>query len=286
MLDPAWAATRPVLWVALAVMLALLVVRAIRADRTGYQKFKRFRTTAKRQTFYRAMLRGAALQFGAGALIVLLFAGQFVAPLLGELAGWPVVADLRRWIATDTLAFVGILLGLLAAFGALTWVGVRAARQEGVATIGDVAALLPRNRQELRLGWILSINAGVSEELMMRLALPALIYGATGSAVVAVFGSILLFGALHLYQGWTGLVATTLVGATMMLLYAVSGTILVPIVVHALIDLRSLVFIPWAVYAVHRIDGVANPIARVPVPAGEALDDATAPVTPAATPES
>ena len=59
-------------------------------------------------------------------------------------------------------------------------------------------------------------------------------------------------------------VSTTIVGAVMMLIYVVTGTIVVPIVLHALFDLRSLVLIPMAVHDVHRIDGVANPVTRIP----------------------
>jgi len=123
---------------------------------------------------------------------------------------------------------------------------------EEVPTIGDVAALLPRNRQELRYGAALSINAGVVEELLFRLAFPAVLFGATASVTVAIVGSVLVFGLLHAYQGVWGVLGATLIGGFLMLLYLASGSILVAIVAHALIDLRSLVLIPAVVYRVHR----------------------------------
>jgi membrane protease YdiL (CAAX protease family) len=43
-----------------------------------------------------------------------------------------------------------------------------------------------------------------------------------------------------------------LIGALMMALFVASGSIVVPMLVHALIDLRSLVLIPVAVLRVHR----------------------------------
>jgi membrane protease YdiL (CAAX protease family) len=157
----------------------------------------------------------------------------------------------------------GIVIGLVFGFVGLTIAGlVSARRNDPIPTIGDIAALLPRNRQELRLGAILAINAGVVEELMFRLALPAVVFGATGSAVAAIAGSLLLFGGLHLYQGVAGVVGTTIVGTIMMLLYVVSGTIIVPIVLHALFDLRSLVLIPMAMRQVHRIDGDEHPVSN------------------------
>ncbi|MBX3098453.1 MAG: CPBP family intramembrane metalloprotease [Salinibacterium sp.] len=269
MLDPTWALTRPILWLALAALVALLTLRTIRKDRKEYQRFKRYRTTAKRQEMFRRWLLDSFLSFGGLALVLLLLAGQFVAPLLQELAGWPGLRDIRALIADNAGFTVGAVIGLAIGLVALTALGVRAARTEQeIMTVGDIRSILPRNRQELRLGALLSINAGVVEELVFRLALPAAIYAASGSALAAVLGSVLLFGALHLYQGVAGIIGTAVVGAIMMVLYVISGTIMLPILLHAIFDLRSLVLIPAAIYRVHRIDGNEKPfIGALTVPA-------------------
>jgi membrane protease YdiL (CAAX protease family) len=265
MLDPDSPFTRPILWVVLLGVLVLLVVRSVRKDRREYQRFKRYRTTRKRQAMFRKWLRESVLTFGGLTAIVLVLAWASVGPLLQELIQWPVVSDIRDLFASQTGLAVGLVVGVVIVGTALTIVGIVAARKETeVPTIGDIRAMLPRNRQELALGGLLSINAGILEELLFRLALPALIFGATGSAVAAVLGSVLLFGALHAYQGPVGIIGTAIVGALMMLLYATTGSILLPIVVHALFDLRSLVLIPVAVYGAHRIDGVKNPITVLP----------------------
>jgi membrane protease YdiL (CAAX protease family) len=272
MLDPDWALTMPLLWLALAALIALLVLRTVRKDRKEYQRFKRYRTTVKRQAMFRRWLLDSFLSFGGVAVAVLLLAGRFVEPLLSELQRWQPIAWLGS-VSTEPL-FVGILIALVVGAVVLTVVGIRAARQEQeVMMVGDIRSMLPRNRQELRLGALLSINAGIVEELVFRLALPALVFGASGSAAAAVVFSLLLFGALHLYQGAAGIIGTTVVGALMMGLYLVSGTILVPIVLHAVFDLRSLVLIPAAIYRVHRIDGVQRPYIgalTVPAPAASA----------------
>jgi membrane protease YdiL (CAAX protease family) len=267
MLDPSWALTRPLLWLTLAALLAVLVLRAIHRDRREYRRFKAFRLTAERQRMFRKWLLESFLQFGGLSAALLLLAGFAVGPLLQQLAGWPGVRELRGLLIHEPGVSWSVLFGVIIALVVLTVIGARAARKEQeVPMIGDISAMLPRNRQELVLGALLSANAGVVEELMFRLALPAAIYGASGSALAAVVGSVLLFGALHVYQGIPGVIGTTIVGAILMLLYAVSGTIVVPIIVHALFDLRSLVLIPVAVYGVHKLDGaaVASP---VPTPA-------------------
>jgi membrane protease YdiL (CAAX protease family) len=267
MLDPSWALTRPLLWLALAALLAVLVLRAIHRDRREYRRFKAFRGTAERQRMLRKWLLESFLQFGGLSAALLLLAGFAVAPLLQQLTGWPGVRELRGLLIHEPGISWGLLVGVIIGLALLTLIGARSARKEqDVPMIGDISAMLPRNRQELVLGALLSVNAGLVEELMFRLALPAVIYGASGSALAAVLGSVLLFGALHVYQGIPGVVGTTVVGAILMLLYAVSGTIVVPIIVHALFDLRSLVLIPVAVYGVHKVDGAAVP-SPVPTPA-------------------
>lgn len=267
MLDPTWAATRPLLWIALVAMLALLVLRTIRKDRREYQMFKRYRGTVKRQATLRKWLRESFITFGGISLVVLLLAGSYVGPLLAELHAWTGVGGIRSFLA-DYLWIFGALAVIVVV---LTWVGVRAARRDddGIMALGDIQAMLPRNRQELRIGLLLSLNAGLVEELAFRLAIPALVFGASGSAIAAVVLSLLLFGGLHLYQGAAGIIGTTLVGAIMMGLYVVSGSIVAPILLHALIDLRSLVLIPMAVMGVHRVDARLHPwqppVPRVPV---------------------
>ncbi len=261
MLDPNWALTPPLLWIALAAMLTLLVVRTIRKDRREYQQFKRFRRTVKRQAMFRKWLRESLLTFGGIAVVVLLLAWSYVGPLLTELQTWPGVPGIRGLISDPAALVGGIVVGLLIAVGVVTWVAARAARRDDdqIVSVGDIQAMLPHNRQELQLGALLSINAGMVEELAFRLAIPALVFGATGSAIAAVVFSSLLFGGLHLYQGAVGIIGTTLVGAIMMALYVISGSILAPIVLHVLVDLRSLVLIPVAVMGVHKVDARLHP---------------------------
>ena len=73
MLDPTWALTRPILWLALAGLVAVLVLRTIRKDRKEYQRFKRYRTTKKRQAMFRRWLLDSFLSFG-GVTVVLMAA--------------------------------------------------------------------------------------------------------------------------------------------------------------------------------------------------------------------
>jgi membrane protease YdiL (CAAX protease family) len=279
MLAPDGACTPTILWVILAALLVMLVVRTILKDRREYQRFKRLRSTAKRQAMFRKWLLDSMLSIGLVAVVLLVLVWQYVPRFRAELRSWFEIPPGWAW---------AILVGGVLGFTVLTALGIRSARHapDDLPTIGDVAAMLPRNRQEIRLGWALSINAGISEELMFRLALPTVVYGASGSAIAAVVVSVLVFGALHAYQGVTGVVGTTLIGAFLFFTLLATGSILAPILLHILFDLRSLVLIPTAVFGAHKVDGrVQKYISRPkPKPVADAAApgsaDAAAPATP------
>ena len=254
MLSPDQPYSRLVLWAALALLVVLLIVRAISKDRLEYQRFKRFERTRNRQRMMRRWLISSLAMFGAAAALLLLLAWRYVPLLLAAVDSWPAGRWFRSLVATTGALIPAGSLALAVVIVVGTVIAVFLARRSAdVPTIGDIGALLPRNRAELFYGAALSVNAGLVEELLFRLAVPAVIVGASGSALAAVVASVLLFGGLHVYQGVPGIVGATLIGALLMVLYLASGSIAVPIVAHALIDLRSLVLIPVLVYRVDRV---------------------------------
>lgn len=235
-------------------LVALFVARAIRKDRREYARFRRYRSTARRQAMMRRWLIESLVLFGGTAVVVLVLTFPVVAPLLSATQAVPAMAWLRDALASGLGA--GLVIGTVVGGVLLTVWGVRGARREGgIIMVGDIAALLPRNRPELGWGAALSVNAGIVEEGLFRLALPALLVIVTGEPISAFVLAALIFGALHAYQGWVGVLATTVVGLLFTLLYVASGSIVLAMLVHALFDLRTLVVIPMAVYRVHEVPG-------------------------------
>lgn len=243
-------------WLLGAVLLALLGMlawRAGRKDRREYRLFKLYRSTQRRQAMYRRWLLQSLGWFGGSTIVILLLVWSFVPRMLAQVDRWPPLQGLRDALADSSLAsglLIGGALGLLVGLVGTVFIGWNASE---VPAIGDIHALLPRNRAELRYGWALSINAGVMEELLFRLALPTLIFGVLGNALVAIVASLVIFGLLHAYQGVWGVVGTFVLGAVFMVLFLATGSIVWPIVVHTVFDLRSLVLIPVVVYKVHRV---------------------------------
>lgn len=122
--------------------------------------------------------------------------------------------------------------------------------------VGDVDAMIPRNRREMLFALPLCLNAGFSEELFFRLALPLLIANVTGSVGVGLVASAVIFGLIHAYQGWRGVIATTVAGFFLAFVYLKSGSLIHPMVLHALIDVLALIVRP-ALAA--RLGGVGRP---------------------------
>ncbi len=265
-------------WFLGAVLVALVAVLAWRAgtkDRREFRRFKRLRSTKLRQKTMRKWLLESLAWFGGSALIVLVLVWQFVPPMVEQVYAWPLVAGVRHAAESSDLVFgllVGGAMGLLAAVILAVFLGRNA---KEVPTIGDIHALLPRTRAELKYGWALSINAGIVEELLLRLALPTLIFAVFGNALVAVVASLLVFAAMHAYQGIAGVVGSFVVGAVLMAIFLTTGSILWAILAHALFDLRSLVLIPVVVYQVHLPESERRPKKEEAEPVEAKTDQAT-----------
>jgi membrane protease YdiL (CAAX protease family) len=113
-----------------------------------------------------------------------------------------------------------------------------------------VREMLPHTASE-RLLWILvSFTAGICEEIVYRGFLPLYFlqlgsfFGLQVSYLVVVILSTLLFGLAHLYQGWKGVLATSIIGAMFAYLYFYTGSLILPIAFHILIDARIVLLAP------------------------------------------
>jgi uncharacterized protein len=102
-----------------------------------------------------------------------------------------------------------------------------------------MAFMLPQSLGE-RLWFVaVSVAAGVCEEILYRgyllhygvqvLAMPAKL--AIGLAVIS-------FGFAHTYQGWKGVLLTSLLGAVFMAMYLAAGILWPSMLLHTLVDLR------------------------------------------------
>ena len=196
------------------------------------------RTRSQRMT---AWALGLGVSFGIPAVLGLLLLGQdplaaFQPEAIAVMPGdWAL-------LPTGPLLF-GMALGTIANAGITHW---RWRRGKRAFQIGNFPDILPESRGALIPAIGLSISAGVSEELFFRLFLPLLVALVFGNAWVGLVIGTAAFGAVHRYQGVRGVVATTLVGAGLSAIYAVTGALWMAIAFHVVIDLNALVVRPLA----------------------------------------
>jgi membrane protease YdiL (CAAX protease family) len=130
---------------------------------------------------------------------------------------------------------------------AIVGVRIRRAMRRGVviAQRRRVAFMTPRTTRERWWAVALALTAGATEEVLFRgglLAVGTEVYHLP--LVAAAAAALVLFAAGHLYQGWRGLLGSALVGFVFTVIFAVSGSLLLAVVAHAVHDLISLLLIP------------------------------------------
>ena len=184
---------------------------------------------ARRRRYRRTMVLEWSLTAVALALVL---AGPGLA--LGDLG--------LSWPRASAYTLVGGL-GFLASLGMLVGLRRKVDRGADVVAPAEVTALLPRTAKERRAFARLAVTAGFCEELLYRgflLAVAVAVAPELGPwRLVLVSG--LAFAVAHTYQGVTGMVTAGVLGAAFAVLFLGSGSLLLPVLYHALIDLRLLV---------------------------------------------
>jgi len=183
----------------------------------------------------------------ASAVLVLWRIGSVPASSLGLIAP-------RSWALT---------LGVLAAVvGVLVWSSLRLrpkADKLRKKVQDSVGALIPDSHQERSWWAAVSVGAGISEELVFRgfllyylsLYLPHL---NTAERVLLVS---LFFGLAHIYQGKSGAIGTGILGLILAGLYLMTGSLLLPVAIHAVVDARVLLIFPPIVIPTVPAEGAA-----------------------------
>ena len=227
----------------------VLTVYVVIEDKRDFTEFKQYKTAKKRLTFYKKWLTKSYLLVGLPAIVYLLFTENFrrlnnpfwtnstIKYLHVE------IVEKNPWVLIGGLN-IGILVGWILQ-GMITYKKTRWSNSEKTATIGDVQAILPKNSNERRYGFLLAISAGINEELLFRVAIPLILLSLGLSPLAAGVLSILWFGCMHIYQGIFGVFGASLAGAGLMAMYIVTGSIFAPIIFHASIDLNALIIQPY-----------------------------------------
>jgi membrane protease YdiL (CAAX protease family) len=189
---------------------------------------------------YRTVIVEEILLAGAVAALWVAYDRPWSALAPATPTGWP---DWVRWAGWGAAAGICLLLVAQAAALVRNPEGLAAARRQ----LERVADFLPHTRRELGVFQILSLAAGVGEEIVFRgFAMPWLAAVAAGAGLgggaalwAAAIGSSVMFGLAHSYQGAAGAVRTGAVGLGLAGLAVATGGLLAPMLVHSVVDLTS-----------------------------------------------
>lgn len=156
------------------------------------------------------------------------------------------LGDIGLRLPAGALAISVTLLAVLAAAVLLMLTARMVIRSNGdtdlPAGAPSVLAMLPRTDVERRLFGLVSVTAGICEELIFRGFLIAVTAAIAPAAPVwvCVLTAAVVFGLAHAYQGAVGVTSSLLIGVVLGALYVVTGSLLAPILVHACVDLRAI----------------------------------------------
>jgi len=236
--------------VALAVFVVSEVVRFVPRYRRLKEAVANGDTQARRKTYQRALvfewisalLAVAALGFDWSKLNPKLLG-------LGELG---LIQSLANGSDAAHGAAVGVIVGVAAGTvgmiamrlrakkrGADGAPGVNAAQPWWRKLLPDFSALLPSTAQERWLWALVAISAGICEEVLFRGWLLSALHrqiGLNGAALIIAASAI--FGLAHAYQRAMGVILTGFAGALFCVLYVATGSLLVPILLHIVVDAR------------------------------------------------
>ena len=107
--------------------------------------------------------------------------------------------------------------------------------------------IVPTSPVERRLFAAFGLGAGIVEEFVCRGFLIYYLFASLSlvNPTLLVIVSSAIFGFAHLYQGRKGILLTGILGLCFAALYLSTGSLLVPVVIHVLIDLRIIwIFTP------------------------------------------
>lgn len=184
------------------------------------------------------LLQGAVVQRmeayrGSVIMLVFLASVALVLAVLGpglDALGLGLHFGVQEWIMTGVLA-----LGL-AIFG---WISAEVAARLGVPETEILRQLLPRSTAERRAFVLVSISAGLGEEVVYRGYLIVVLGSLFSDVWWAAAVSSMAFSILHAYQGTVGIVRTGVLGFVFAAAFISGGSLWPLIIVHTGVDLVS-----------------------------------------------
>ena len=150
---------------------------------------------------------------------------------------WAALGFTLRWdwpAAAGAALAIAVLLTLIVRLRRLAGTDEET-REALLARLGHVEIILPRTAAQLRHFYAVSITAGIVEESIWR-GFMLWYLGHFMPLWAAVILSSLSFGLAHIYQGVANVPKSAVIGFVFATIYVLTGSLLIPILLHALAD--------------------------------------------------
>ena len=110
--------------------------------------------------------------------------------------------------------------------------------------IDGIRFMMPSKLKERILFVLVALTAGFCEEVVFRGVMltyfESLPFHLSVVAIAIIMS--LLFGMIHLYQGWKGVLGTAYLGGILLYVYLITGNLWISILIHFLIDVKFVFF--------------------------------------------
>jgi membrane protease YdiL (CAAX protease family) len=222
------------------LFLFLLVVAPI-WDWYDTRKLKRNPSSEQKVRYYKTLCAWLWIA-SALAVVAIGFHPLFTISPSPVEASWLLLHPWVRYLIEALIAIV-VIISVVLPVGTVIWKKLtKRPRKYSSAALKSFSYFLPATWTERRWWVFVCITAGVCEEALFRgFMLQYLhVFPWTLNLTLALLSSSVIFGFNHLYQGAGGVAGSAIVGFLFGLLFVLTGKLLLPIIVHGVMDLRML----------------------------------------------
>jgi uncharacterized protein len=222
------------------LLFIFLLVVAPAWDFYDTTRLKRDPTSANRIRYYRTLCSWLWISAVIACFVVGWHSIFTIAPSAGELT-WLFSNIWVRYIVVMILIVLAAIIALIYLQVAWKRITNKPRRYAGSDIMQKLsyAYLFPTTWTERRWWVLIGLTAGICEEVLFR---GFLLYYLRDwmNLTLALLVAAVIFGLQHLYQGAKGVVSTAVVGVLFGLLFLLSGSLILAMVLHAALDLRLL----------------------------------------------
>jgi CAAX protease family protein len=223
------------------LFLLLLVIAPI-WDFYDTRRLKRNPSSERKIRYYKTICAWLWIA-SALAVVALGFRPLFtINPSPGEIS-WLL---LHPWVGylVEALIAIVLLVTVVLQVGIVVWKKLtkRPRKFSSAEALKSFSYFFPATWTERRWWVFVSVTAGVCEEILFRgfLLRYLHVFPWMLDLTLALLISSAIFGLNHLYQGAGGVVSTAVFGFLLGLLFLLTGNLLLPMIFHAVMDLRLL----------------------------------------------